>query len=245
MGIDADRDIIFNHNEEGVESFTFDKNVVKVFPDMIKRSVPGYVALISLIGVTSAKYAVDNTNIYDLGCSLGAVSASIIANLANCNCKIIAADLSSSMVTQCRENLSKQTKTTEIVIKEADIRDLPIENASVVALNYTLQFIPINDRKKLIKRIYDGLNPGGILILSEKILLENRDEQKVVEELHKAFKKANGYSELEIAQKRNALENVLIAENFATHKERLTKVGFSTVVQWFQCMNFHSILAIK
>lgn len=245
MGIDADRDIIFNHNQEGVESFTFDENVVKVFPDMIKRSVPGYVALISLIGVTGATYAEDNTNIYDLGCSLGAVSVSIIANLANDNCKIIGADLSASMVSQCRENLSEHSKSMDIDIKEADIRDLYIDNASVVALNYTLQFIPIDDREKLIKRIYDGLNPGGILILSEKILLNNKNDQGVVEDLHKAFKKANGYSELEISQKRTALEDVLIAEDFATHKERLTTVGFPTVIQWFQCMNFHSILAIK
>lgn len=149
------------------------------------------------------------------------------------------------MVAQCRENLKDISSKIDISVEEVDIRELNIENSSVVTLNYTLQFIPVEDRDNLIKKIYNGLNPGGALILSEKIFANCAKEQTIIEELHRAFKQANGYSDLEISQKRTALENVLIPEDFNGHKERLLNAGFSNVIHWFQCMNFHSILAIK
>ena len=112
-------------------------------------------------------------------------------------------------------------------------------------LNFTLQFIAPDQRKTLLQNIYQGMNPGGALILSEKIVFENDDAQKLQAQLHLSFKKANGYSELEIAGKRTALENVLVPETEAAHHERLLSCGFQQVETWFQCFNFLSILAVK
>lgn len=141
------------------------------------------------------------------------------------------------------------TKTVEpmcdVEIHCADIRDILLSNASFVVLNLTLQFIPATERAELLQRVFDGLNPGGALLISEKIAFDDKDEQQLLTELHLDFKRANGYSELEIAQKRASLEKTLIPETLQTHFARLRAVGFTAVVPWFQCFNFVSILALK
>ena len=93
--------------------------------------------------------------------------------------------------------------------------------------------------------IYDGLLDQGILVLSEKIRLPSKEAETLFVDMHHAFKKTQGYSELEISQKRNALDNVLIPETLNEHIQRLQQVGFKTVEIWFQCFNFISLLAIK
>ena len=120
-----------------------------------------------------------------------------------------------------------------------------LENASVVVLNFTLQFIAIEDRAPLIAKIAQAMKPGGILILSEKICFEDEHLQQLNTELHHEFKRGNGYSELEIAQKRSSLENYLRAETIKTHEDRLQMAGFSSIDVWFQCFNFASLVAIK
>jgi tRNA (cmo5U34)-methyltransferase len=127
----------------------------------------------------------------------------------------------------------------------ADIQNIDISNASVVVMNFTLQFIPLPERKEIMAKIYNGLNEGGCLILSEKLAFPDADENETQIDLHHAFKKSNGYSDLEIAQKRSALENVLIPETQETHLQRLKETGFSQVFPWFQCFNFASFIAIK
>jgi len=118
-------------------------------------------------------------------------------------------------------------------------------SASVVVLNFTLQFLKPENRDKIIKNIFAGLLPGGILILSEKVKFEEDGKQTILTDWHHAFKKANGYSDLEIAGKRTALENVLIPETIGQNITRLKEAGFSNVHQWFQCFNFISLVAIK
>ena len=120
-----------------------------------------------------------------------------------------------------------------------------IENASMVVLNFTLQFLPLEDRKLLLAKIYNGLLPDGALIISEKLAFDDARQQALQVDLHHAFKKAQGYSELEISQKRTALENVLIPETFAQHQQRLKSVGFSSAELWFQYFNFASFIALK
>ena len=122
---------------------------------------------------------------------------------------------------------------------------MAIEQASVVVMNFTLQFIPPVQRQQLIQRIYDGLLPGGILILSEKLAFEDPRSDQFHIDSHHDFKRANGYSDLEISQKRTAIEQVLIPETLAAHKARLLAAGFNDVVVWYQCFNFVSMLAIK
>ena len=131
-------------------------------------------------------------------------------------------------------------------LKVADLhRHVQIENASVVVLNFTLQFIPPSQRDALLKRIHDSLNPGGILVLSEKIRFPQPQLDSLFIDMYHRFKEVQGYSALEISQKRTALENVLIPETLATHRDRLREAGFSRVDTWFQCFNFASIIAFK
>ena len=228
-----------------ISAFKFDESVVNVFPDMIQRSVPGYRAIISAIGLLAEQYAQEDSVCYDLGCSLGAATLSMRHHISVDNCKIVAVDSSEAMVKQLEENISQDDAEVDVECLCADIRDIAINNASVVVLNFTLQFIPIADRKKFLKTIYQGLLPGGILILSEKLKFDDVRQQQLQTDLHHLFKKSEGYSDLEISQKRSALENVLLAETFVTHQQRLTDVGFSSTEVWFQYFNFASMIALK
>jgi len=228
-----------------VSSFKFDESVVNVFPDMIQRSVPGYQAIVSAIGLLAGRYAQQHSVCYDLGCSLGAATFSMRHQISTKHCKIIAVDNSESMVQQFKHNLTLDSGGIDVDILCADIRDIAIKNASVVVLNFTLQFIPIEDRLAFLKKIYQGLLPGGILILSEKLRFEDARQQALQTDLHHTFKKSQGYSDLEISQKRSALENVLLAETFSTHQQRLNNAGFSSAEVWFQYFNFASMIALK
>ena len=240
------QDEIYSSPLEQLVDFQFDERVVDVFPDMIQRSVPGYGTIISTIGVLAGRYAHPDSHCYDLGCSLGAVSLSMRQHITQLNCDIIAVDNSVAMIERGQQLLASDT-STNVVVKmiHADIADVDIENASVVVMNFTLQFIPLEQRLALINRIYSGLNKGGILILSEKIAFDEPERQHFQTEIHHDFKRANGYSDLEISQKRSALENVLIPEALATHQQRLTQAGFEFNDVWFQCFNFMSLVAIK
>jgi tRNA (cmo5U34)-methyltransferase len=234
-------------NSAGVQlsgQFTFDSAVARVFPDMIKRSVPGYAETVAMSGVIAGEYARDNTNLYDLGCSLGAVTLAMRHGVKAKNCKILGVDNSAAMIEQAGHYLALDEGGVDVELSCADITKLNIENASVVALNYVLQFISKEQRLNLLSDIAQGVNTGGALILSEKICFSD-DEQALQDKLHLDFKRANGYSELEIAQKRSAIENVLVPETEADHMARLKEAGFSRVIRWYQCFNFVSYLAIK
>lgn len=240
------RDTIYAAPLHEIVDFQFDEQVVDVFPDMIQRSVPGYALMIATIGVLAAKYAQANSHCYDLGCSLGAVSLSMRQHISRPDCEIIAVDNSEAMIERARELLAgDRAFTLPVNMVCADLQEVTIENASVVVLNLTLQFIPPAERFSLIKRIYTGLNPGGILVLSEKIAFEEPDRQAFQGDLHHEFKRAQGYSDMEISQKRTALENVMIPETMACHRQRLQEAGFEFVDVWFQCLNFISLVAIK
>lgn len=147
------------------------------------------------------------------------------------------------MVKKCQRNLSGKVDNFEIVC--GDINDISIENASIVVLNLTLQFVDVENRSKLIKKIYDGLIPDGVLIISEKIYFDDKENQKQLVSLHLDFKRANGYSELEIANKRQSLENILVTESKQIHLERLKVCGFRESSCYFQCLNFASFLSVK
>lgn len=241
----SSRDKIFASRLEQLTSFKFDEKVAAVFPDMLQRSIPGYSAIISMIETLTGRFAQPGTNLYDLGCSLGASALSMMQGLKSENCRIIAVDNAPAMIERCRENSLKLEFSTPIEFICADIGEVEITNASVVVLNFTLQFIAPERRCQLLEKICQGMNPGGILILSEKVKFENQQVDELLIDIYHAFKRANGYSELEISQKRSALENVLIPETVKTHRDRLIRAGFTSAEQWFQCFNFMSMLAIK
>ena len=179
---------------------------------------------------------------YDLGCSLGEASLVIADQSADLDCDIVAIDSSSAMIDKCRQ--LPATKPT-IDWRCEDIRHTDIDNASMVVLNLTLQFLPPDERPGLLQKIFDGLNPGGILVLSEKIVFADVAQNERMQQLYLGFKKTMGYSDLEISQKRNALENVLIPDNELQHEERMRSVGFTEIYQCFRGFNFVSYLAIK
>lgn len=239
-------DNIYSEQLDSVDGFSFNEQVVQVFPDMIKRSVPGYEKIIQTIGMISNKCAVENSNLYDLGCSLGAATLSMrrgINQTAGCN--IIAVDNSEAMINRCSEYLAAYKSDTPVTLVCDDICNIEIKNASMVVLNFTLQFLTPEKRLTLLTNIYKGLLPGGVLVLSEKFVFDDQVSHQFLIDLHLDFKRSHGYSELEISQKRSSLENVLIADTVDEHYERLQQAGFKHNNLWYQCFNFGSIISIK
>lgn len=245
MAADTPRDDLYALPQGQVVDFAFNAAVADVFPDMIRRSIPGYETVISLLGVLAKHYAQPHTAIYDMGCSLGAATLAMAVQVRDASIRYVCVDNSPAMVTRCTQIMQRHLPAGAVQVECADIRTLPITNASVVVLNFTLQFLPPTDRLAMLQRIHAGLLPGGALILSEKLHYVDPQEQDLLTALHLAFKRANGYSELEISQKRAALEQVLIPDTYAQHVERLRAAGFTTVIQWFQAINFASFLAVK
>ncbi|MBK8186215.1 MAG: carboxy-S-adenosyl-L-methionine synthase CmoA [Cellvibrio sp.] len=239
------RDTLYADPLGEVARFAFDQQVVDVFPDMIKRSVPGYATIINMIGNLAGIYAKTNTHCYDLGCSLGAATLAMRHGIRNSDCKIIGVDNSQAMIDRCKQLIAADTTDVNVELINSNIQDVDIQNASIVVLNFTLQFIAVDQRLELLKKIVEGLNKGGVLILSEKVIFEDQPHQDLMTDLHHNFKRANGYSDLEIAQKRSAIENYLVPETLDTHRQRLRQAGFASVDVWFQCFNFASIIAIK
>jgi tRNA (cmo5U34)-methyltransferase len=246
----SERDNLFARPLGAVADFVFDAAVVSVFPDMIKRSVPGYETIIAMTGTLAEKYVQPGTRVYDLGSSLGASTLAIARNTRDRAKTLVAVDNSPAMIQQSAKMLDTLGHGEDIAggaieLVCADVLQVPIVGASMVVLNFTLQFIPPQQRAGLISAIYRGLEPGGILVLSEKLRIADPHLDQLMIELHHNFKRANGYSELEISQKRTSLENVLVPETLAQHKERLLAAGFGSVDLWFQCFNFASLIAIK
>lgn len=239
------KDTLFARPAEPLNAFKFDNTVTEVFADMIQRSVPGYQAIVDAIGLLANQHSKDHSICYDLGCSLGAATLSMRQQITANHCKIIAVDNSPAMIAALKKTLTTDKNDVAVDVLCADIRHLAIKNAAVVVLNFTLQFIPVADRYTFLQRTYQGLLPEGILILSEKLNFTDAKQQALYVDLHHLFKKSNSYSDLEISQKRAALNNVLIAETFASHRQRLHAVGFRRVEIWFQYFNFVSMLAIK
>ncbi|WWP00959.1 MAG: carboxy-S-adenosyl-L-methionine synthase CmoA [Candidatus Dasytiphilus stammeri] len=239
------RDTIFSSLIVNPIDWDFNYQVAQVFTDMINRSVPGYSTIVSMIGKLAKQFVQENTCIYDLGCSLGAVTFSIVNNLRVTGCKIIAIDNSPAMITECKKKLKKFKLKTSIEIREANICHISIKNASLVVLNFTLQFIHPDERKNILTKIYNGLNTGGALILSEKFHFTDDKIEKLMLRWHDEFKKNHGYSELEISQKRTMLKNIMLTDTIENHRKKLSDTGFKHAELWYQYFNFGSFIAIK
>jgi tRNA (cmo5U34)-methyltransferase len=240
------KDVLFAKPHSPLVDFAFSDAVADVFPDMIRRSVPGYDAVIALLGVIAAQYVQDNSRVYDLGTSLGASTLAIYPKIQQHHkVEFICVDNSDAMIQRCRINLQPHMPKSRLNLQCADIEAIPIENASFVMINFTLQFLPPAQRLALLKKVYAGLRSGAALVISEKLSFDNQDKQQQYTQLHHHFKRANGYSDLEISQKRAALDNVLIPDTLDEHIQRLETAGFTQISQWFQSFNFASLLAIK
>lgn len=241
------KDEIYRADGGPLAPFEFNDAVAEVFPDMLQRSIPGYAASIDAIGQLAARYVSTGSNCYDLGCSLGAATLAMRRNVAVKGCQIVAVDNSDAMVERCRRIVASVPENPDVVVSVlcADVRNVEIRNASMVVLNYTLQFLPVQDRLSLLKKIASGMVDGGVLILSEKVVDEDPAIEKLLVELHLQFKRSNAYSELEISRKRAALENVLVPETVQHHVARLKQAGFRHAGPWLRYYNFVSILALR
>jgi tRNA (cmo5U34)-methyltransferase len=200
--------------------------------------------------VLAERYCGAGSTIYDLGASLGGASFAVAQQLPHDDYRIIAIDNSEAMTSRLSAKLAALgelggKETSRIECRHEDLRDSKIEDASMVILNFTLQFIEPAARETLMRKIYDGMRPGGLLIISEKIQFPDPALNELFIDLYHRFKETQGYSKLEISQKRAALENVLIPETLAAHRERLNGAGFHSVDTWFQCFNFASMVAFK
>lgn len=240
------KDNLYSNPIDQVSGFSFDQQVVDVFPDMINRSVPGYATVVAVSATLAERFCLPNTQIYDLGCSLGATSMAMAQATAGKDTQIIAVDNSPAMIDRLKVLIQASGLATEKIVPTLDdVNQIDIRNASLVAMNFTLQFIPIEARLSLLQKVSSGLVDQGVLILSEKIQFSDERSEQLFVDLHHDFKRGNGYSDLEISQKRDALEHVLIPETIEAHRERLLAAGFSRVETWFQCFNFVSLVAFR
>lgn len=237
------KDRIFVNPASSVGSFKFDQRVAAVFEDMISRSVPGYSQILALLPTLARQFKQEDSNYYDLGCSLGAGMLAMAHGL-DIPANIIGVDTSPEMLARADVALKEVPEHNFALLCE-NVLECDIEKAAMVLMNFTLQFVALEQRDPLISRIFSGLSQGGALVLSEKIKFEDSATNDALIDIHHQYKADQGYSELEIARKRDAIENVLIPETLATHTERLERAGFSVVTPWLQNLQFVSILAIK
>ncbi len=241
------KDEIYANSDNGEQPFRFNSAVAEVFPDMLRRSIPGYAASIEAISSLAARYVSAASTCYDLGCSLGAATLAMRAGISVPGCQIIAVDNAAAMVERCRDIVASDSdqQQTPVEVRQADIQDIDIKNASMVVMNYTLQFLDVDARAAIVQRIYDGLLPGGLFLLSEKVVDEDPYMEELLVDLHHEHKRRNDYSQLEISRKRAALENVLLPESVPAHRKRLAAAGFKRSAVWLRYFNFVSIVAIK
>ena len=237
-------DQVFLHVAKN-EDFKFDAKVADVFDDMLARSVPHYNDVQNLIMVLAKSYAQPATNVYDLGCSLGTTCLLIAQNVES-SISIVGIDNSVDMLKKAQERVSQTTHKDRIRFVHTDIDEhLKIENASLAVLSLTLQFLRPAKREKILGNICDQLQPGGSVILFEKIVTENSPLNRLFIDQYYEFKKGNGYSEAEIANKRLALENVLIPYTIEENLQLMKDAGLKQPNSIFQWLNFAAFVGTK
>lgn len=239
------RDNLFNKPQKPITPFKFNARVAAVFDDMIRRSVPAYDEILRRQVQLIARFHRPGTRIYDLGCSTANLGLALCCHLPRTGFELVAVDSSGPMIERCRHRLKTVPRPERMTLICDDIRKAEIQNASVVVLNYTLQFLPRTDRPGLLRRIAGGLVPGGVLLFCEKVLHSHPVLADLQQSFYHAYKRENGYSELEISQKREALEKVLIPETVENHLTRLGQAGFAPVDIWHKWFNFAAFIAIK
>lgn len=239
------KDTLYKNRQSEIAPFAFDADVAAVFDDMLARSIPGYTDLIRRQAQICRGCLQPASRLYDLGCSHGNLGMRVLDNPPAIPFTILAVDNAPAMLARYRCRLSRHPEAKRVDLICADLLDVKVEQASVVVVNFTLQFLPREMRGMLLRRIYEGLLPGGVLLFSEKIVHADRDLDELQIDFYHRFKAENGYSRLEISQKREALENVLLPDTIAVHEERLTLAGFQRWDIWQKWFNFTSWIVIK
>jgi len=238
-------DKVYDAPREAVGDFTFDKAVATVFDDMVSRSVPFYSEIQRMVVEQAADFAEPGSSVYDLGCSSGTTFAALHP-FVKPDVRFVGVDNSEPMLDSCREKLAREAPDRQLRLVNADINEgVLIEDASVACLILTLQFIRPLRREKLIADVYRGLRPNGALIMVEKVLGEDSLFNRLFIKYYYEMKRRHGYSEMEISQKREALENVLIPYKTLENRELLLGAGFRSVDVFFKWYNFAGYIAVK
>ena len=238
------RDTLFNIKTVA-EDFTFNERVVEVFDDMLERSVPFYRQVIDGQAQLLDDFLEPGDTVYDLGCSTGTTLLELARLLEAKNLQFIGIDNSSPMLDKARLKAELYRKQQSLSFLLEDITAFNHANAGCIILNYTLQFIRPLQRESFLQRLFHTLRPGGIILISEKVINHDRRLNRAFIDIYHQFKKTRGYSELEIARKREALENVLIPFSIEENTTMLKKSGFVSVETYFQWFNFTSFVARK
>jgi len=240
------RDEVFNKPLNPGTAFEFNQEVAEVFDDMVSRSVPFYDEIHRILLDIVDRACPQLEKVYDLGCSTGTTISILSRHVAGrgLNPAFIGVDNSESMLVKCREKIAA-SGVPNCTLHCQNIEDTDIRDADLVVMNYTLQFIDPDKRPGVLGNIHRGLREGGVFVLSEKIKVDEAQVQALLTELYYDFKRRNGYSELEIAQKREALENVLRPITPEQQLAALRAAGFTKVDMIFRWYNFASYLAIR
>ena len=239
------KDVLFSEKRETIQNFDFGEETARVFDDMLDRSVPFYQEIRRMIGDLCADFAMPGTCVYDLGCST-CNTFFAIEKLIPADTTCVGVDSSPEMIEKARDKLAQRKFSRPVQLECMDMnKGVSIRNASVVILNLTLQFIRPLFREKLIQSIAAGMNPDGCLVLVEKVLCEHSTLNRLFIKHYYEMKKRNGYTEMEIAQKREALENVLIPYHLQENQTLLLTNGFKSCDTFFRWYNFSGIVAIK
>lgn len=239
------KDTIYSKAQSKVKDFVFDADVVKVFDDMVERSVPLYRSVQEASANIAARFLRPEDSVYDLGCSTGTTFLHLLPLINDPSIRYVGIDTSTEMLNTCSNNLTEAGYEGRVLLRNEDLAATPLDNAGVVIMHYTLQFLPVEQRSGVLARIFQSLRPGGILLLSEKVSHRHPLMSESLNELHWDFKRQQGYSEMEIAQKREALENVLVPLTSRENEQLLFDAGFSEVETYLKWYNFASIVAVK
>lgn len=239
------KDELFKNPQDSIAVFDFGQETAAVFDDMLERSVPFYAEIQRMMGEIAADFAVAGTRLYDLGCSTGTTLLWLDRMVAP-EVAFVGVDASPEMLDRARQKLRERgfSRPHELLCLNLD-DGAPVANASVVVMNLTLQFVRPLYRDRLIAGIAQGIHENGCLLLVEKVLGQSSTLNRLFIKYYYEFKKRNGYSEMEIARKREALENVLIPYRFEENRELLLRNGFKTCEEFFRWYNFCGMLAVK
>ncbi len=227
------------------EDFRFSEGVAEVFDDMLARSVPGYARVTEMTAQLLARFLKTNDRVYDLGCSTGSTLLELCRRLEPLALHFTGIDNSSAMIAKARRKAEMYGKGERIDFIEQDITEAEMAGAGAVLLNYTLQFIRPLLRPLFLEKVYQGLRPGGVVVVSEKIITPDPLLNRAFIDFYLDFKREQGYSEIEISRKREALENVLIPFSLDENRELLRRAGFTSFETFSQWFNFASFVAVK
>ena len=239
------KDRVFAEKRTTITPFRFNEKVARVFDDMLVRSVPLYGEVLKQQARIARQFYKPGTHIFDLGCSHGNLGILLLDCFDGVVFKMIAVDSAEPMIRRFKKRLAVHDRHGCIDLACACIENIVISNASVVVINLTLQFLNAEKRDALIQSAFNGLCKGGILLLTEKTVHPDPQMNALEQEYYYQFKQENGYTDLEISQKRDALERVLVPETVAEHENRIQKAGFASFDVWLKWFNFTSMIAVK